>query len=462
MDELAEKNGSIKKAALIVAAATSFTTPFMASSINIALPSIQKEFQINAVLLSWVAASFILAAVVFLLPFGRLADLYGRKKIFTYGIIILTVSSFLSAISFSAPMLIFFRVFQGIGSAMIFATGIAILTSVFPPGERGKVLGINVTAVYTGQSMGPFFGGLLTQHFTWRSVFLIPVPLGLIIISLILWRLKGEWTGAKGEKFDFIGSVIYGLAIIMIMYGITLLPTIMSLWLILVGIICLWAFVKWETKIDNPLIETRLFSTNRVFALSSLAALINYSATFAVSFLLSLYLQYIKGLSPQGAGLILIAQPIVQALFSPFAGRLSDRIEPQIIASSGMMLTAIGLFLLTFIGQNTTLTFIIASLIMLGFGFAFFSSPNTNAIMSSVDRKFYGVASGSVGTMRLLGQMFSMGIATLLFSIYIGRVQITVEYYPVFLKSVKAAFMIFSVLCFGGIFASLARGKLRN
>ena len=127
-----------------------------------------------------------------------------------------------------------------------------------------------------------------------------------------------------------------------------------------------------------------------------------------------------------------------------------------------MMLTAIGLFLLTFIGQNTTLTFIMASLVMLGLGFAFFSSPNTNAIMSSVDRKFYGVASGSVGTMRLLGQMFSMGIATLLFSLYIGRVQITVEYYPVFLKSVKVAFMIFSVLCFGGIFASLARGKLRN
>ncbi|NVM24723.1 MAG: MFS transporter [Desulfobacterales bacterium] len=453
-------NSVTKRSALVVATLTSFMTPFMGSSINIALPSIEKEFQIDAVLLSWVATSYLLAAAISLVPFGRLADIYGRKKTFTYGTGIFTISSFLSAISVSAPMLILFRIFQGIGSAMIFATGIAILTSVFPPGERGKVLGINVAAVYIGLSLGPFLGGFLTQHFTWRSIFLITVPLGLIIISLVLLKLRGEWADAKGEKFDLTGSMIYILAIIAVMYGISLLPAMRSLWLILFGLSGILAFVRWEMKVENPVFDLNLFRTNRVFAFSNLAALINYSATFAVAFLLSLYLQSIKELSPQSAGLILISQPIVQAIFSPFAGRLSDRIEPRIIASIGMTLSFVGLFLFTFLNENSSLEFIVASLILLGLGFALFASPNTNAIMSSVEKRFYGLASGSVGTMRLLGMMISMGIATLIFAIFIGRVQISIEYYPVFMKSVKVAFITFSIFCFGGIFASLVRGKL--
>jgi MFS family permease len=205
-----------------------------------------------------------------------------------------------------------------------------------------------------------------------------------------------------------------------------------------------------------------LFRSNTVFVFSNLAALINYSATFAVSFLLSLYLQYIKGLSPQNAGLILVSQPIMQALFSPSAGRLSDRIESRIVASAGMALTVIGLLLLTLLNEETALVFIIVSLMLLGFGFALFSSPNTNAIMSSVEKRFYGVASATLGTMRLIGQTLSMGIAMLIFAIHIGKVQITPEYYAPFLTSTQTAFVVFAVLCFGGIFASLARGNVRG
>jgi MFS family permease len=189
--------------------------------------------------------------------------------------------------------------------------------------------------------------------------------------------------------------------------------------------------------------------------------LINYSATFAVGFLLSLYLQYIKGLSPQGAGVVLVSTPIMMAIFSPFAGRLSDRVEPRVISSLGMGLTAFGLVLLIVLNNHTALMYIIASLMILGFGFALFSSPNMNAIMSSVDKRFYGIASASVGTMRLLGQVLSMGIVTLIFSLFIGRAQITPLYYPMLIKSVRVAFIIFSGLCVGGIFFSLYRGQLR-
>ncbi|MFH1773992.1 MAG: MFS transporter [Methanobacteriota archaeon] len=462
MDRMSMNNAVNKRSALLVATLASFLTPFMGSSVNIALPSIGKEFAMDAVLLSWVATSFLLAAAMFLVPFGRIADIHGRKRIFTYGILIYTVSSLLSAISTSAIILISYRVLQGIGGAMIFGTAVAILTSVFPPGERGKALGINVAAVYLGLSLGPFLGGFLTQHFGWRSIFLANVPLGLIIIVIIFWKLKGEWAEAKGEKFDFTGAIIYSLTLVAIMYGFSLLPAMSGAWLILIGVLGISAFVVWELRVESPVLNINLFRNNTVFAFSNLAALINYSATFAVGFLLSLYLQYIKGLNPQNTGLILVSQPIVMAIFSPLAGRLSDRIEPRIVASIGMALTVVGLFLFTFLNEKTPLEFIVASLILIGFGLALFSSPNTNAIMSSVEKRFYGVASATLGTMRLTGQMLSMGIATLIFAVYVGRVQITPEYYLLFLKSAKAAFVIFAALCFGGIFASLARGKLRT
>jgi EmrB/QacA subfamily drug resistance transporter len=338
-----------KFSALIIASISSFLTPFMISSVNIALPAIGMEFETDAVLLSWVATSYLLAAAVSLVPFGKLADIYGRKKIFLGGQIIVTITSLLAAISGSAIMLIVFRIFQGVGGAMVFATGIAILTSVYPPQERGKVLGIAVAAVYIGLSCGPFFGGWLTQHFSWRSIFLVNIPLGLSIIFLVVWKLKGEWTGAEGDKFDLTGSLIYGAAIVAIMYGITLIPSLTSIGFILAGIVALAGFVKWETRIPYPVFEVNLFIENRTFAFSCLAALINYSATFAVAFLLSLYLQYIKGLTPQGAGVVLIAQPIVMAVFSPLAGKLSDKIEPRMIASLGMGLTTLGLILLALV-----------------------------------------------------------------------------------------------------------------
>jgi EmrB/QacA subfamily drug resistance transporter len=451
-----------KTPALIAATLTAFLTPFMGSAINIALPTIGKQFAMDAIALSWVATSFSLAAAVFLVPFGKLADIYGRKRIFAYGTLLFTVATFLAGIASSAAMLIAFRVMQGLGSAMIFGTGVAILTSVYPPGERGKALGVNVAAVYIGLSVGPFLGGLLTQQLGWRSIFLVVVPLGLATAAYIAWGLKAEWAEARGESFDLAGCVIYSLALIAIMLGFSRLPALLGGGLILGGLLGIGLFVAWETRTAHPVLDVNLFARNRVFAFSNLAALINYSATAAVGFLLSLYLQYIKGLTPQQAGVVLIAQPIMQALFSPLAGRLSDKIEPRVVASTGMALGAVGLSCLIFVTDATPLGWIVACLALLGFGFALFSSPNTNAIMGSVDRRLYGVASGTLGTMRLTGQMLSLGVAALLFALYIGNVQITPQYYPAFLASVKMAFAIFAILCAGGVFASLIRGKLRS
>jgi Major Facilitator Superfamily. len=320
-------------------------------------------------------------------------------------------------------------------------------------------LGINVASVYFGLSVGPFLGGLLTEYFGWRSIFLAAIPLVILILYLIFTKLEGDWAEAKGEKFDFVGALIYCFSIVSIMYGFSLLPSFMGLGVLLAGVIGLAAFVQWEMRVDYPVLAIGMLRKNTVLTFSSLAAFINYSATFATGFILSLYLQYIKGLNPHYAGLVLISQPVMMALFSPFAGRLSDRFEPHIVASSGIGLITAGLLLFMFLDEKTTLGFIIIPLIISGLGFAFFSSPNTNAVMGSVEKKFFGIASGILATMRSTGMMFSMGITMVIFALYIGRVEITPQCYPQFLKSVKVIFTVFTVLSFGGIFASLARGK---
>ena len=455
------QNAVSKRTALIVVATGSFLTPFMGSSINVALPSIGRALAMNAVLLSWIAMAYSLSSAIFLVPFGRAADIHGRKKIFLWGVAIFGFFSLLCGTATSGTMLILFRVLQGVGGAMVFGTGIAILTSVFPPNERGRALGINVAAVYLGLSLGPVVGGLLTQHLGWRSVFYVNVPLCLFLMPFTLTNLKGEWAEARGEPFDWAGSAIYGAGLASLMYGFSRLPAGLGAVLVAAGLAGIAAFVLWESRATHPVLDVSLFRRSRVFALSNLAALINYAATAAIGFLLSLYLQYIKALTPQAAGFVLIAQPAMQALFSPLAGRLSDRIEPRIVASTGMALNVIGLILLTLLNATTPLPFIVGSLLFLGLGFALFSSPNTNAIMGSVERRFYGVASATQATMRLVGQMFSMGVVMLIINLILGPVQIAPEYYPLFLRAAHTAFVTFAILCFGGVFASLARGKMR-
>jgi EmrB/QacA subfamily drug resistance transporter len=451
-----------KRAALIASTAASFLTPFMGSTVNIALPSIGRAFELDAIALGWVATSYLLAAAMFLVPFGRLADIHGRKRIFVYGVTLFALASLVSAFAPNGTVLILLRGIHGIAGAMIFGTGVAILTSVYPAAERGRVLGINVAAVYVGLSVGPFAGGYLTGHLGWRSVFLANAVLGALILPIVISRLRGEWAEARGEEFDLPGAILYSLSLIVVMYGFSILPETRGMWLILLGVLTLVGFIFRELRAKNPLIDINLFRHNTSFAFSNVAALINYSATSAVTFLLSIYLQYIKELSPQTAGFVLVSQPVVMAIFSPLAGRLSDRIEPRIVASAGMTLIVIGLALFAFFGGETSIPLVVINLVLLGFGFALFSSPNTNAVMSSVEKRSYGVAAATLGTMRLTGQMLSMGVVMVIFAVMIGRVAISPEYYSSFLKSMQTAFIIFSGLCLLGIFASLARGKVRN
>ena len=448
-----------ERVVLVVATLASFLTPFMGSATNVALPAIGREMRLPAVALSWVATAYLLSAAVFLVPFGKLADIHGRKRVFVSGLLVYTATSALCALAPSLSFLLAGRVAQGLGGGMIFGTSVALLTSIFPPGRRGLALGVNVSAVYLGLSLGPPLGGLLTEQLGWRSVFLANVALGGVAAAIAAQGLVGEWKEAPGDRLDWPGALLYGVGLFALMYGLGVLPSRTGAGLVALGLLSLVAFVAWERRAAYPLLDMALFARNRVFAFSNLAALINYAATFAVGFLLSLYFQSVRGLTAQAAGGILAVQPLVQASLSPFAGRLSDRVDPRVVASAGMGLIALGLALLAFAPHATPVAFVVACLVLLGAGFGLFSSPNTNAVMGSVAKRAYGVAAATLATMRLVGQMLSMGVASLVLALFVGREAVGPERAGEFVAGMRAAFGLYAVLCVAGVFASLARGR---
>jgi EmrB/QacA subfamily drug resistance transporter len=454
-----ENTDLVKWVALAVLAITSLVITFMMSAVNVAVPKIGPEFEMGAVLLAWVVTAMTLPQAVILLPAGRLADIYGRKKIFMMGMALFIVSTFLCATATSGMMLVIFRVFQGISAGMVFGISTAIVTSVFPSDERGRALGINMAAGFIGLSAGPYLGGVLTHNLGWRSIFYISASLFLLSFFLILWKLKGEWSEAKGEKFDITGSAVFIVSITLLLYGFTKLPSTLGIVLTILGLLGMLVFVRLEMNVKSPILNIRVFQRNRVFIFSNLAMLIKYCAAFAISFLMSIFLQYIHGYTPQEAGAVLVIISVVIVFFSPVAGRLSDKYEPRKIAAMGMSLSFVAVLLLTFLNEGTPLWFIIIALVISGLGVAFFASPNTNAIMGSVERQFFGVAAGTQGTMRSTGMMMSMGVVMILFSINIGEAGITPATYPAFLTSMRTAYIIFTVLCFIGIFAQLAGNK---
>ena len=444
---------------LVVTSLASFLVPYTVSSLSVALPAISDSFSLDAVTVGWVTSAYLLTAAIFIVPFGKLADLYGRKRFFILGNILFAAGSLLAAISWSGSVIITARVIQALGGAMVFSTSIAIVTEVFPPGERGRAIGIITATVYAGLSLGPFIGGVLTQNIGWPSIFLVNIPLALIVIALTLRYIPEEWADTSDRQFDLPGAVLYGLMLFGGIYGLTLLPSPEGICWMLLGIAGALVFVRRERRAPVPIIDLSLFVKRPVFLFSNIAALINYAVVFAVGFLLSLYLQYNRGIDPQTTGLILVAQPVVQMVISPISGHHSDRIDPRILATAGMACTTVGLGILMLLSPTTPLWIIIAGLLVLGFGYGLFSSPNTNAIMSSVEVRHLGIASGMVSTMRAIGQMTSLAIVMLVFSAIIGTVQISPDVYPQLQQSVNVAFSVFFVISLAGIWVSYARGK---
>lgn len=448
---------------LLIVALSSFFGSFLTSSINIALPKIENSFSLNAIQLSWIVTAFLLSTAMLLLPVGKIGDILGIKKIFKIGIIIFAISSVLCAISNNGLILIFSRFLQGIGAAFTSTTGPAILVKEFPQNHRGRVLGISTAAVYIGLAAGPVLGGFLTFYLGWRSIFYLASMIGIIVFFISIKILKNEdSTEIVNNQFKakyFRNTILYLSGLPMMFYGSSVIPNITGWILIITGTTFLIIFLIIEYYSPYPVFNTKLFINNKLYSYSNLSALINYSSTFAIVFLMSLYLQKIKGLTARDAGMILVSQPIVMALFSPISGRLSDKIQTRCLASIGMLFCAIGLVGFAFVNESSSLGLIVFLLVWEGFGFALFSSPNMNTIMSSVDKNFYGQASGTAATMRLLGQILSMTTVTFIYSLLFGKISVDSVSNDLFMKSIKIIFIIFSLLSLSGIYFSYYRGK---
>jgi EmrB/QacA subfamily drug resistance transporter len=451
-----QSNAAVNKSIVLVIATTSaFILPFLSAAVTVALPVMGRDFSMEAVVMSWVNTSYFLAIAVVQVPFGRLSDIFGRKKLFVIGLAISTLASFLGSFANSVPVLIIARVFQGVGSGMSFNNSVAILTSVFPPQERAKALGISQAGTYLGLSLGPLIGGVMTEHLGWQSIFLLSGGLGVLLVILVFQGIKAEWREAKDEKIDTTGTIAYMIAIALFMYGFSSLPTILGIILFIIGAAGMAFFIWYELRIPSPVFDLSLFRQNRTFIFSNLAALITYISTFAVNFLLSLHLQYIDGMDPSQAGTVLIASSVLMTIFTLLSGYLSTKFAPRLVATAGMAVNCAALIMLIFLGNSTPLWYIILALGVYGTGIGLFVSPNTNVIMSSVESRVLGVASGTLGTMRTAGMMLSMGITMILFSVYIGDAEITPAYYPQFLTSVNVGFIIFAILGLIGVIAQM-------
>ena len=456
-----QEEESSRTAILFAVCVAQFLMPFMMSSVGVALPVMGREFSATAMQLGMVETTYVLSSAIFLLAMGRFGDIHGRRRVFQVGLVIFAITGGAISQAWSVEAVIVMRFLQGIGGAMVMATTMAIIVSVFPEQERGKALGIAVASVYAGISCGPFIGGHLVAWFGWRSLFYLVIPLGLLTWLVTRLKIKGEWAPAQGEPFDWWGAGVYGLAVILLVVGVANLSRGWWAWLLVIlANVGFGLFLTIETRSRYPLLNVKLFTENYVFALSNLAALFNYAATFGVTFFLSLYLQYVKGMGPEHAGTILIIQPIVQTLFSPLCGRLSDKLPASLLATVGMSFCALGLAVAAQLSSSSSLTMILTLLVFMGLGFALFSSPNVNIIMSSVAPRYLGIASGLNASMRTLGMVSSMTVITLIFSFLMHGQPVTAQTQPDFLKSMHIALLVFSGLCIVGIGCSL--GRLRR
>ncbi len=445
------------------------------SILNIAIFPLSADLNPSPEVLQWIPIIYLLVMAVTLIGFGRLADLKGKKNFFLLGLIIFTIGSLLSAIAMSGEELIVYRAIQAIGASLIAATAIAMVTEEFPKQETGKALGINVAGIYFGLVLGPVLGGFLVETLTWRSIFYINVPIGIVLIILSYFQIEKSKIIAKEEKFDPLGTLIFGIFLASLLIALTLGTrlgwaslTIISL--LIISIVGFVAFILIERAVKYPMLDLKLFRHNRVFAAANFAALMNYIATMGVSFWLAIYLQSVPRFDAFTAGLLLLPTSLMMAITSLLSGRYSDKVGTRVLCALGMLIMALAVVFLIIVLLYLDIHFILLSQFILGVGIGLFSSPNQSAIMKSVEKKQLGIASGTLSTMRTVGQSTSIALlsSVLLVFLPLGTLNLLlahqwsllpVEASEQFLGGLVAAFIVTICICMGGAVLSLIRGK---
>lgn len=451
---------SKKSTAVLIGTSTAFITSFSGSALNLSIPDMGTYFNMGAASVGWLITAYSLIIAAFSVPFGKLADSTGRHRILIMGIIAFGAASLAAVFSANAAVILFIRVIQALGAAMIFATNMPIAISAFGGSERGKAIGMVTSGTYSGLALGPVLGGILNTYFGWKSIFVFGFLVSVFALVITIKGLDKEELEPQSAKQDIGGNILYILMISSIIYGLTALNSMSLGWLLIVaGVVFGILFTITELKAENPVIDVRIFASDITYTLSNVTALFNYSATFALGYLVSIYLQVVMGFSSQTAGFILISQPFFMAVLSPKMGKISDRVAPYKLASAGMGLCALSLLFFAFISANTPAWMVIDALSVAGIGIALFSSPNTNVIMSCVPPAKFGVANSILTTMRTTGQSTGMAIITLVVSGTVGNTSLYAIESGELINTMHIAFIIFTLLCAAGIFMSLQRKR---
>jgi EmrB/QacA subfamily drug resistance transporter len=440
------------------------------SIVNISLPAISRYFNITLTTVEWVVLSYLIIISSLLLTFGRLGDLYGHKKIYIIGFAIFTAGSLLCALSSSIILLVLFRALQAIGAGMLMSMGPAIITINAPAKKRGRYLGIIGISVSVALSAGPVLGGFLTSVFGWQSIFLINIPIG---IFAFIWAIRVLPAKEQGEKypFDFTGAIILFISLIGIIFPLSFIDKLGMKNPIIIGsfaagIILLIFFVFIELRKKHPMFDFSLFKS-RVFFTGNISLLLNFIAQFTVALIIPFYLIQFRSLPASTAGLILIANPVVALIITPFSGYMTDRFDTRYISSAGMILITAGLFLSGLLNEKSTIFNIIFYMAIIGLGIGMFQTPNNYTIMCSVPSNRSGTASSMLATMRNLGMVFGASLSGGLFSyrqIYLEKV-LTLKGVSgielnnmVFTGAMRFTFIAGAALAFAAIITSLIRG----
>lgn len=450
----------MNKYVILIAMLASFCVAFTSNAVSVALPTIAVDFNITNIMQNWLVNIYLLVIAAASVPFGKICGKYGLNKTMGIGLIGYVVGSILSGIAFNIEFMLVARIIQGIASAVLFVNSMAIITEQVPPQKRGQAIGITVTGVYLGLTLAPTVSGFLVEYVGWRSIFYITVPL-ILISYYLLTRIDKEWIIGGGDPIDVKGSLLYVVGILILMYGFTILHDVIGIITVVIGLVILSIFAKYELKEQYPIYDMHLFR-NVKYTSSNIASLISYFATFVVTYILNYHLQYLNGFSPETTGLILIVTPLIMAIGAPIAGRLSDKINPQILAAIGMIIVSIALVILCFLDETTPLYMIFISMILQGVGFSLFSTPNNNVILGSVDKKDIATASASLSTVRTIGQSFSLGLLTLVFAYIMGNVPIIPQHYPQLILSSQVTMILSTILCIIAILLSLMGIKSGN
>ncbi|MDO5848609.1 MAG: MFS transporter [Methanobrevibacter sp.] len=445
---------NFEKYVLVIAAVTSFFTVFLSSAVMISVPSLAVEFGMSNIVQNWVTMLFFLSVAAVTVPAGQISGKFGLKKTMVFGMVLYIISSIVCVFSISKDMFLICRIFQGAGAGFLNVAAMAMVVSAFKPQDRGQAIGLTVVGVYLATSLSPVIGGFLNFSFGWRSIFYITLPFLFLCLGLLITKINKEWVTFKDKPLDTKGSVLYAVGIVLFIFGFTMLNETTGVILTVVGLILIAIFVVTEIKVKAPVFDVRLFKNSK-FSSANFAALCAYLATFAIVTIINYYLQYIRGLDSSQAGMILLITPVFQVVMAPIAGRISDKINPQILSAVGIGFGALGIFLISIVDTTTPLIYLMVAMAFQGFGFGLFSSPNTNAIMGSVHPKDTPIASASVATMRVIGQTLSMGMFTLIFAYIMGNVPIIPANYHLLMLSCQLAAGICTVLCVVSIFSSL-------